>query len=281
MVFVIHHIAFKISIFINQNKQKMEENDISHLLNEHDKRQLARPRLQKVLDELMKIVSQGQHNLYGWSELKKLFKEENGMMCLADMFFVNIGILSINQTILECSKLLEDDTESINVWLLFNVSESGVKEFFDSRMHDTIKAEIVKDRGVYGNAYKEHQNIKHKRDKEIAHTDKKVMTRSMNDPQVTAEIEQLEGLLGMVEDTLRKYYKFAGYKAASNFEEHRTWARENWNSNFDLTELRYVLAVGLEHLPEDAPKHIKFHQTMRETKNWYRKNTKNKDNNTR
>ena len=238
----------------------MEHNEIELLLVAMDKRKNKRTKLHVILDELFSVAKGARHFIYEWKQVQLLMEKDAALIDIANHFFLN-SLLGFKQlAILQCSKLLEENSNSINLKYLLNVASNNKKKYFGKNSNKELDFEFNNDLEKYSYLKSEFNLIKKKRDKEIAHHDKYMLDiyLSKRGEEVLEEVSlvMLEKFLEEAETILMKYYKLAEYPIPNSFNQSISVMSE-YGFSFGLQYLEYILRIGLNNLPNDAPEFLK------------------------
>ena len=165
----------------------------------------GRPRLEKTLDELNKIASQGLDHLNAWEEIyKAIHSDDVDLVDLAPWYFFLTGIAHLEIATLQAAKLTENHGDSVNLEYLLNLLTDRCQANFPSNWREVRKSVDI-DRTQLSDLKPIVSRIKTERDKRIAHHDRSNLSATSDDV-TRIEATELENVLQTIRNIVTRYY---------------------------------------------------------------------------
>lgn len=219
-------------------------------------KQESKAKLNIVLDDLYGIVKTTRQNIYFWRIIYSAVKTRPDLVGLSDLFLINYALLLINACILDMSKLFDEGKCSINLNFFTNLVLNEGKKYLEEKARKSLIAQIKKDKLDFEKLHDLIGRIKKKRDKEIAHSDRKLLGQR-NTAGEKVEVDELEKALDEFEKIISNYYSIANYEIPSDFNGYLT-AIQKMGVTTDLESLKLLLDIALDKIDSsDANEVIK------------------------
>lgn len=135
--------------------------------------QRQRPRSVRVFEALCRLVDRGRDHLQAWGELHRLVQTDPALVELTGSFFLLTGIAHLEAATLHAAKLTEKQNDSANVTYLLNTIQAERNKLIGPGAWPTIKAIIESARLRLQEIESVVQRVKQKRDRELAHLDRR------------------------------------------------------------------------------------------------------------
>jgi len=160
--------------------------------------QQQRPRAVRIFEALCGLIDRGRDHLQAGGNLRRLVQTDTGLVELAGSFFLFTGIAHIEAATLHAAKLTEKQDDSANVTYLLNTIHAERNKLFARSSWPTVKAVIESARLRLQEIESVVQRVKQKRDRELAHLDRRDIDMSP-DWQAIA-IEDLQEVFDTIDD---------------------------------------------------------------------------------
>lgn len=132
-----------------------------------------RPRPIRVLEALLRLIDRGRDHLRAWDALRSVVYTHTALVDLATSFFILGGVAHIEAATLHATKLTDRQADSANFTYLLNlIEESRNKEFLRDDWRNG-KDVLVVARARLREIDSTVARLKERRDREIAHLDKR------------------------------------------------------------------------------------------------------------
>jgi len=187
---------------------------------------------QKMLKELSNLLSNSRRYVDYCTELEVLMKNDLEVILLAEHFFFDCYFVFQDQSILKLAILLDKSMKSFSIEKFFKVLIREDINKFNNYISD--------DRKELNNVRNDFSDFKDKRDKEIAHLDKK---NSNRDHILRLDTNSLINLQSRIYQLIEKYFELLDLPKPSSL-------MDNSSSVFlvGLDTLKSVLIRGLTEL---------------------------------
>jgi len=187
---------------------------------------------QKMLKELSNLLSNSRRYMDYSTELEGLMKNDLEVILLAEHFFFDCYFVFQDQSILKLAILLDKSMKTFSIEKFFKVLIKEDTNKFNNYISD--------DRKELNNVRNDFSDFKDKRDKEIAHLDKK---NSNRDHILRLDTNSLINLQSRIYQLIEKYFELLDLPKPSSL-------MDNSSSVFlvGLDTLKSVLIRGLTEL---------------------------------
>lgn len=125
---------------------------------------------QKILNDLLSILSNSKRYIDYCTELNEIFENNIEVILLAEFFFLDCSIVLYERSIIKLAILLDDKTNTVSIKKLFNILKS-VEAQNQRNKSLLINKQIEKDIEILQRIRTDFNDFKNKRDKEIVHYD--------------------------------------------------------------------------------------------------------------
>lgn len=165
----------------------MDTDDLLRQLAQHLEASRRRPRSVRVLDAVLGNVDRGRDHLRAWEDTGKLVHAEPGLAALAESFIMLTAVAHIETATLYAAKLVDTQPDSASVNYLLNVIEDDRRKPFLRTTWPAVELAIEAARRRLREIDAVIQHIKTKRDRELAHLDKRNVDFTMDVQAIEVE----------------------------------------------------------------------------------------------
>jgi hypothetical protein len=240
-----------------------KHDDIMKMVREHYEYLESRPQIEKVMSELENLVIYGKKHLLAWRQVYDIVHSEPELIELAAQFFWLTSFAHIQTATLIIAKLTENNSDSVNLFYLFNLAIHQGRQHFPKNYKEVHKA-VVSDLTELKNVENLLKKIKDERDKRIAHLDRGIISSGLGDATLI-EVSELEDILDRIDRILDKYYTY--YQGQSKGKEIRDWKKLLGSDNVD--DLFDLVRKSLDNDSlEDVSDHVRSIQSWRQSRLW-------------
>lgn len=131
-----------------------------------------RPKSVRVLDAILEITSRGRDHLKIWESLRALAHDDPALIDVATMFFIMTGLAHLEAATLHAAKLVETQSDSVNVTYLLNEIEAARNQDFLKDTFPNVRSVIAAARERLKQMQETVTRIKDIRDRDLAHLDR-------------------------------------------------------------------------------------------------------------
>lgn len=199
-----------------------------------------RPRAVRIFEAVSGIVDRGRDHLRAWESLRNVVQTKTALADLAPSFFILTGIAHIEAATLHASKLTDKQPDSANVTYLLNTIEADRRQSFVRDAWPKIKGVIMSARLHLREIDLAVRRIKEKRDRELAHLDRRQIDMSLDWQAI--EIEDLRQVFDAVDAITRELAT-----SATAFAEVRRFLLEDLLGPGGFEELIYFTSAGFDN----------------------------------
>ncbi len=216
---------------------------------------MTKPDPVKILEELEIILEYGLRFLHAWQEISEKLYTEPELLDLAPEFFKITSLALIEAATLQAAKLTEERDDSVNLVYFFNVVKD-LRQGNSSPCGDPLET----DREILERLRSTIEEIKHERDKKLAHNDRKFMnSRESRVEQVQAY--KLIDLFLTSKGILKKYRALLGVAPTTQ------QAMEMPSGKAELDELFQLVRIVLDdETVQDISEQAKQTRSMRKAR---------------
>jgi hypothetical protein len=161
-----------------------------------------RPRAVRVYEAVLRLVDHGEDHLKVWSAVGEVVRTEPGLAELASTFFLLSGVAHIEAAALAAAKLFDSHPDSANVTYLLNTIESDRNKQYLAADWPKVKPVVAAARQRLKQVEDVVVRIKHRRDQEIAHLDKRSIDLSPDWQGI--EVDDIRRLFAVVNEVCKE-----------------------------------------------------------------------------
>jgi|GEM_PF-4955521 len=163
--------------------------------------QQQRPRAVRIFEALCRLADRGRDHLQAWGKLHRLVQTDTALVELTGSFFLLTAIAHIEAATLHAAKLTEKQDDSANVTYLLNTIQDERNKLFATSVWPTVKPVIESARLRLQEIESVVQRIKQKRDRELAHLDRRDIDISPDWQAIATEdlqevFDTIDGIVG-------------------------------------------------------------------------------------
>jgi hypothetical protein len=178
-----------------------------------------RPRVVRVLEALLRISDLGKDHLRAWQNLHAVATADTGLMEVASSFFLLTSIAHLEAAALNAAKLTDRHTDSANVAYLLHLLEADRNDPSVSPDWPSGKKALELAHAHLGKMDKIVLRLKHRRDRELAHLDKRHIDLSPEWQGI--EVQDLQAVFDAVQKIIEELQdKFSVLTHATRFSVH-------------------------------------------------------------
>jgi hypothetical protein len=239
--------------------------EVQEHLDAYRQQQNNRTKINKLLDDLYGIVVETDKLIYMWRQIHKLVSTRPEIADLFSHFLIVTGKLLLERAIVDISKIFDKGKDSINNQFLINLLQHEGKETMSAEVITALKNLVAK----YESALQMHSNVilqmKAKRDKELAHLDKK-MLGDVFGGGINIEVEEIESILSLLNTMYSEYYSICGFHKMEAAEESlKAIDSMGFPTSFDklIRVVEYALDNALADEQDVTIKSLQFGRLLR------------------
>jgi hypothetical protein len=194
---------------------------------------------QKVLNELLSLLSDSKRYIDYCLELREIVENNIETILVAEFFFIDCSRVFYEQSILKIAIVLDNDTNTMNIEKFFNILNStDIKNI--NKNTSAVNKKIEIDRDILDKIRIDFKDFKNKRDKVIAHYD---LENIKKDYIVSLDTNTLLDIQSRTYDLIESYFKLLDLPEPSGLTDYKSFGILT-----GLDTLNSVITRGLNEL---------------------------------